>query len=141
MWQSTFETRLARWHGLRQSCAHLTLEESLLTVNDWWMSTPWKPYYLHWDDLSKWPTPWQLLDDNIYCDLARSLGIVYTLLMIDQTNALQIELAETDVGNLVLIEQGKYILNWEPGRLLNISSAKITITKKLDSSRVMHLLG
>jgi hypothetical protein len=93
------------------------------------------------DDYEKWPDPWSLLADNIYCDLARALGIVYTMLMLDRADIDTIQIAETDQGNLVLVNQGKYILNWGRDRLLNIEPTNFTITKSLDSSELVHLLG
>jgi hypothetical protein len=93
------------------------------------------------DDYKKWPDPWQLLSDNVYCDLARALGIVYTVLMLDREDVDTIQIAETDQGNLVLVDQGKYILNWGGDRLLNIEPTNFTVTKSLDSSELVHLLG
>ena len=93
------------------------------------------------DDYEKWPNPWNLLADNIYCDLARALGIVYTMLMLDRKDVGTIQIAETDQGNLVLVDHGKYILNWGGDRLLNIEPTNFTITKSLDSSELVHLLG
>jgi hypothetical protein len=52
-----------------------------------------------------------------------------------------VEIADTDRGNLVLVQGGKYILNWEPGEVLNISSTNIAVNKSLDSSKLVHLLG
>lgn len=141
MWAGTFDERLIRWHDLRQSAAAAPIESCLLIINQWWFQSPWRPYYLHWDDQAQWPNPWQLLDDNVYCDLARCLGIVYTLLMVESTKSLLIEIAETNAGNLVLVDQGKYILNWDADQILNISSVKINKARTLDSSKLAHLLG
>lgn len=142
MWQFTFQDRLREWSILRDQCIDQDLETCLHSINDWWFASPWRPYYLHWDDLRTWPGPWDLLADNIFCDLARSLGIVYTILMLERPDIADVGIANTDDGNnLVLVNGGKYILNWEPGDLLNIDSANITITKSLDSSKLEHLLG
>lgn len=140
MWHTKFEDRLRDWHGLRLKIADIPLDSALLTVNDWWYASPWKPYYLHWDDHKTWPDPWQLLADNTFCDLARSLGIVYTISM-GLNLQMPIQIAETDLGNLVLIDQGKYILNWRPGSLLNIASTNLTILRTLDSVALHHLMG
>lgn len=93
------------------------------------------------DDYKQWPNPWQLLNDNVYCNLARALGIVYTILMLERTDIDAIQITEGDQGNLVLIDHGKYILNWGRDRLLNIELTNFTITRSLDSSEVAHLLG
>jgi hypothetical protein len=141
MWPVKFEDRLVQWSILREEAKNLSLESSLNKINHWWQQTPWSPYHLHWDDQETWPNPWELLSDNMFCDLARSLGIVYTTMMIDHPDIDKIELASCDETNLVLINQGKYILNWSPEELLNISTANIKIKKTLDSEKVRYLIG
>lgn len=141
MWSKDYQIRLDQWVRLRHDSADLDLETCLLRVNDWWQQTPWRPYYLHWDDHPTWPGPWDLLADDTYCGLARALGIVYTLLLIDHKKVDEISLIETDDGNLVQINGGKYILNWGPGEMLNIHSTNLVIKKTIDSSKIRHLLG
>lgn len=120
MWPSTFEARLESWHLLRQKSQNLNLELTLANINAWWFEVPWRPYYLHWDDQTIWPDPWQLLSDNIYCEIARGLGIVYTIRLLDRADFNSVELVLTDMGhNLVLIDESKYILNWEPNSIVN----------------------
>jgi hypothetical protein len=120
MWQQTFDARLASWNQLRDHCQTLPLESALTTINQWWVNSPWQPYYLHWDDQPNWPDPWQLLSDNVYCDLARALGIVYTISIIDRKDTDPTELVLTEEGyNLVLVAKEKYILNWKPDTVVN----------------------
>jgi hypothetical protein len=121
MWQKTFPERLAAWTALRQSCTTVDQAQALDLINFWWQQTPWIPYHLHWDDRPSWPDPWQLLDDNIYCGLARALGIMYTIAMLDREDLQDVVLAEIDSDNLVLIDNGKYILNWDGGKPVNIN--------------------
>ena len=120
MWQQTFDARLASWNQLRDHCQTLPLESALTTINQWWVNSPWQPYYLHWNDQPNWPDPWQLLSDNVYCDLARALGIVYTISIIDRKDTDPTELVLTEEGyNLVLVAKEKYILNWKPDTVVN----------------------
>ena len=121
MWSHTFPERLTAWADLRSQAASLPLETALEAINTWWFQTPWRPYHLHWDDRDTWPDPWQLLDDNIYCGLARGLGIMYTIAMIDREDIQHAELVEADGDNLVLINQSKYILNWDASSIVNTS--------------------
>jgi len=134
MWPRTFEDRLASWSTLRQHCETLDTPEVLAAVNSWWFNTPWIPYHLHWDDRATWPDPWQLLDDNIYCGLARGLGIMYTITLLDRPDLQDAEMVEVDSDNLVLISQRKYILNWDRDQIVNINldpkSARRSITQQ-----------
>ena len=120
MWPQNFDQRLRAWYTLRESAHALPLESALETINTWWFRCPWQPYYLHWDENSTWPDPWQLLSDNVYCDIARGLGILYTISFIDREDMGDAELILTKKGhNLVSVAQRKYILNWEPTTVVN----------------------
>ena len=139
MWAKTFAGRLESWYSMRQQCRDLSAESALELVNSWWFTTPWQPYYLDWLDLETWPDPWQLLSDNVYCDLARAVGIMYTITMLERDDITAVELADTDQGNLVLVNQGKYILNWHTSDELNIPSKQFTINQRLDRRAIHHL--
>jgi hypothetical protein len=120
MWPQNFSARLENWNLLRDQCQNLPIESALEQINSWWFGAPWRPYYLHWDDQPNWPDPWQLLNDNVYCDLARGLGIVYTISMLDRKDMTPTTLVLTEAGdNLVLVAKEKYILNWNPDSIVN----------------------
>lgn len=140
MWPSQFEDRLQAWTRLRSSIIEHSLEQTLLEVNEFWKKAPWCPYYLHPDDLERWPTPWELLSDNIYCGLAKALGIAYTLLLIRDyhPDIADIEIVVTDQDNLVLINKGLYILNCEIDVVLNTDTVDLTKIKKRISESVLQ---
>jgi hypothetical protein len=121
MWHRSFSDRLSSWNKLRAQTQQQPLEQALLSINQWWFETPWVPYHLHWDDQTVWPDPWQLLDDNIYCGLARGLGILYTIAIINHSDIESAVLTEVDSDNLVLINKSKYILNWDSEEIVNIN--------------------
>jgi hypothetical protein len=125
MWPQTFDARLASWTFLREQCQNLPVDTALEHINDWWFGAPWKSYYLHWDDQTAWPDPWQLLSDNIYCEVARGLGILYTITLLDRADMAPVHLVLTDSGrNLVLVAKEKYILNWDAGTIVNTIQAE-----------------
>ena len=125
MWPQTFDARLSSWTFLREQCQHLPTEPALARINDWWFRAPWRPYYLHWDDQKAWPDPWQLLSDNVYCEVARGLGILYTITLLDRADMAPTHLVLTDASrNLVLVAKEKYILNWEAGNIVNTNQAE-----------------
>jgi hypothetical protein len=120
MWPSTFADRLQSWNSLRERCQNLSPHSCLLEINSWWFDCPWRPYYLHWDEQSNWPDPWQLLSDDVYCEVARGLGILYTVTLLDRADLAPVDLILTQDGaNLVLVGIEKYILNWEPDTVVN----------------------
>jgi hypothetical protein len=120
MWPKTFDARLISWYRLREQVQNLSSESALLTINNWWFNAPWRPYYLHWDDQPKWPDPWQLLSDDMYCEVARGLGILYTISLLDREDLAPTTLILTQDGiNLVQVTKEKYILNWELNNIVN----------------------
>ena len=136
MWPVTFDNRLQAWVDLRSHCQSLDLESALTAVNTWWFNAPWQPYYLHWDDQTDWPDPWQLLSDNVYCDLARGLGIVYTISLLNRADMADVELILSDEGtNLVLVAKEKYILNWDRDLIVN-NKPKVNITRRFQKTQV-----
>jgi len=130
MWSADFADRLESWSDLRTRVQSLDLEQALTVINHWWFGTPWRPYYLHWDDQPAWPDPWQLLSDNVYCDLARGLGILYTISLLDRADMADAELVLTEAGdNLVQVAKEKYILNWKNDSILNNKPKAKTIRR------------
>ena len=141
MWPASFEDRLQQWSHLRSTSANLSLEESLDKINVWWSRTPWTSFYLHPDDLENWPDPWQLLSDNIYCDLARALGIVYTVYLLDRNDIDDIELVQTDeYYNLVYLCKRKYILDYSTDTVLNTYQSELRITKTIDLNKINSII-
>lgn len=121
MWPQTFADRLQSWNQLRSRCATADCNLAIELIDAWWRRSPWCPYHLHWDDRSDWPDPWQLLDDNVFCDLARGLGMLYTITLVDRADLQDSVLTDYRGDNLVLINSGKYILNWSGTGSVNIN--------------------
>jgi hypothetical protein len=136
IWPTTIGQRFGVWLDLRQTVSTLPVDQALLVINSWWFLSPWKPYYLHWDDKKNWPTPWELLNDNWYCDLARGLGILYTISLIDRADLADARLVLTEKGdNLVLVAKEKYILNWNKDTIVN-TNLDVTIKQQYTQQAV-----
>jgi hypothetical protein len=138
MWPTTFDARLAAWNLLREQAANCPPEQALELVNSWWFRTPWTPYHLHWDDQAYWPDPWQMLSENIYCSLARGLGIMYTIALLDRDDISDALLCECESDNLVLVSDRKYILNWDKGTIVNINPGTLHPRRRVDLRSIQH---
>jgi hypothetical protein len=136
MWPRNFSERLESWAQLRQQCCQLGPEPALIKINQWWFQTPWTAYHLHWDDQSDWPDPWQLLSDDQYCPVARGLGIMYTISMLDREDLQDACMIEYHSDNLVLVSEKKYILNWDPDQVLNISLGKSKPRRQVSQEQI-----
>jgi hypothetical protein len=136
IWPATFSARLDSWNLLREQCKNLSPKSALTEINQWWFRAPWRPYYLHWDDQAIWPDPWQLLSDDIYCELARGLGILYTVTLLDRAELAPADLILTqDDVNLVRVGKEKYILNWEADTVVN-TNLEFTIQRQYQQQQI-----
>jgi hypothetical protein len=140
MWKTSYEERLADWFELRQVCEHLDLAQQLQRINDWWFRAPMVNRVITWDNSANWPGPWNLLVNSGYCELARSLGIVYTLMMLENRLYTDLNIITTGQDNLVQVDSGKYILNWAPGEVLNTNSTLITVQNSINSTALTSFL-
>lgn len=73
----TFFERLKLWREFRE-----TLETSSTPFEDvlnFWSDAPLGRPYTDPYDSSTWPDPWELIEENIYCDFLQILGVCYTL--------------------------------------------------------------
>jgi hypothetical protein len=136
-WPATFAARLDSWNQLRNHCQTLPAQSALETIVEWWTQAPWRPYYLHWDDHPTWPDPWQLLNENIYCELATGLGILYTITLLDRKDLAPASLILTaDDVNLVLVGKEKYIVNWTSDTVVNTSQA-VKIKRQYQADQIL----
>lgn len=134
MWPKTFQNRLVSWTNLRHEASTSDLITAITLINDWWFHAPWTSYHLHWDDRAQWPDPWELLSDNVYCEVAKALGIMYTITMVDRADLQDAVLTETDGTTVVLTD--KYILNWDPVPVVNTTRGKINSKCRILQSQV-----
>lgn len=115
--------RLVRWREFRKSLDSLPLDQALESVIEFWQNCPYSPYYLDPDRPDKWPDPWTLVEENYYCDLAKALGMLYTIKFTKHDPEVEIRVyydPESKYNyNLVWIEQGKYVLNLIEDQIVN----------------------
>lgn len=140
MWPKTFAERLESWAALKNHAAHSDLDTAITAINSWWFKTPWRAYHLHWDDRETWPDPWQLLSDDIYCPLARGLGILYTITLVDRPDLQDVILTEAGGDNLVLVNKSKYILNWDANTIVNINPGDLNLRHSITQAQIKQQL-
>ena len=116
--------RLASWKSFRQEISQLPLELALERTVQLWNDCPFSPYYLNEESSSNWPDPWELLRENYYCDLAKVLGIVYTLHLSQHNNLapeihIYFDTVKRHTYHIAYLAQGKYVLNLIEGAIVN----------------------
>lgn len=125
IWTMLPHERLRWWSNFRKELNQLTLEQAVIKTNHVWSFAPFVTHYLHYDFVEDFPNPWELLYDNHYCDLARALGIMYTLYLTDHkppmTLSIFLDNSTQIIYNLVTIESGKYVCNMLHDQVVNKS--------------------
>ena len=123
MWTHLPSERLRFWHDFRKKISNQDLEQALKETTHLWSYAPYVAHYLTTDHIENWPGPWELIYENYYCDLAKALGIVYTLYLSDHKPEIEIRIytnpSTKDEYNLVFINKGKYVLNLVHDEVVN----------------------
>jgi len=123
-WNLRVNDRLAEWKDFRHKLSDLPLAEAVVELNQMWSTAPFVTYYLDPSAPDTWPDPWTLLSENYYCDVAKSLGILYTIYFTSH-KLVGVEFRtyynyQTKTrSNVVWIDGGKYILNYWPYEIVN----------------------
>lgn len=138
VFQLNYDTRLQSWYDLRKTIKDSGIETKCVEIDKWWQKTPLVTHHLHILDSENWPDPWELLVENTYCEVARALGICYTLLLTGVENIRLIE-ATDKTGNdvvLVLAEGAKYVLNYWPDMVLSSNLSEFSIKREIDITTI-----
>ena len=123
-WNLRVNDRLTQWKEFRHRLSDLPIDRAVVQLNELWSTAPYVTYYLGPDAPDTWPDPWTLLAENYYCDVAKALGIIYTIYFTGH-RCEDIELHvyynyEKKVrSNVAYLAQGKYILNYWPHEIVN----------------------
>ena len=143
IFQSTYEARLQDWFQLRTSVTSLPIEQQCVTIDEWWQQCPLVTHHLHPQDIDNWPDPWELLSENTYCEVARALGMCYTLHLIG-INDIELVLARNDTAEdvvLVLVDNAKYIMNYWPNTVISNTLKDFKVVQKLDLQTIITKIG
>lgn len=123
MWTLTPSERLRFWYNFRQQLNQVRLDQAIKETTHLWSYAPFVKRYLCINDVKTWPTPWELIYENTYCDIAKSLGMLYTLYLCNHKPKIELrhylDKDSQENYNLVWIENGKYVLNYEHDDIVN----------------------
>ena len=138
VFQLNYESRLKSWYDLRKSLEDSDIKTSCLAIDIWWQRAPLVNHYLHPNDIDNWPGPWELLVENNYCQIARGLGMVYTLQLVgikDIDFCLAID-DNSEECALVMVDSAKYICNYYPNTVISNSLNDFTMASHIDMTKI-----
>lgn len=125
MFDPRLQDRLKAWRTFRNKINSAAFNSAVLETIKFWARAPFVPYYLDAAKPETWPDPWDLVEENYYCDLAKALGILYTLYFTEHgpkhTWHLRVyQDKETKyVYNTIDIDNGEYVINLVDNELVN----------------------
>ena len=143
VFQLSYEIRLSKWQRLRESLTCADTYTRCVEIDKWWQAAPVAAHYLHIKDVKSWPGPWELLSDNEYCDVAKALGMCYTLYLMGVKDVEMVE-ARDHQGNdviLVLVNNAKYVLNYWPDTVVNNKLNDFDIISSIDIQPLLEKLN
>ena len=138
VFQLNYEARLKSWYDLRKSLEDNDIKTSCLAIDKWWQYAPLVNHYLHPNDIDNWPGPWELLVENNYCQVARGLGMVYTLQLVGIKD-IDFCIAKDDNNEecaLVMVDNAKYICNYYPNTVISNSLNDFTVSSHIDMTKI-----
>ena len=77
----SFEDRLFFWSEFRDRVKNEN--DPIRATISLYSQAPWVSIHTDPYDRSTWPNPWELIQENQYCDFCKLLGICYTLQLSD----------------------------------------------------------
>jgi len=143
VFQLNYNTRLQNWYDLRQTLQNADNATKCLEIDKWWQPAPLVNHYLHPHEVEVWPGPWELLNDNEYCHLARGLGMIYTLLLLGIKD-IDFCLGKDDNSEdvvLVLVDNAKYIMNYWPDTVISNKLKDFKIVSNIDLKTIITKIG
>lgn len=123
--------RILAWREWRLTLDDMSFENALTETATAWSRVPLVNHYLSVDEPDEWPNPWELINENHYCDLAVCLGMFYTIALSKHktptlTMNLYRDIEASTWMHLCQMEEGKYVLNWKHGGIVNNSTLQNT---------------
>ena len=108
------QERLLAWQQFRQHLDTLSFEQCVYETNNFWNTAPISNQYYCQTLSEQWPMSWQLIIDNLYDDIGKGLGMLYTIYYTKHICELEFVCGTHNSNdyNIVLIDNGKYTLNW-----------------------------
>jgi hypothetical protein len=110
---------LSQWKLIRTELKDKTELEQLQTVLDFWNKAPLATMAYDPEALDEYPTPWDMMNENDWCQNSIAVGMDFTLRlggwMQDRLEIHMIRDYDLSIQKLVVVVDGKYLLNYEYG--------------------------
>lgn len=121
MFNKSYEERLSIWSSFRDSLEEA--EDPFRQVIDFYKQAP--HVSIHTDPYNRdmWPTPWELLEENQYCEFCRVLAYCYSLQLTDRfkRSVFEIHIITTGLETYYLLCVDDWILGYDEDNVIKRS--------------------
>lgn len=120
MFNKKYEQRLELWAKFRE-----TLEDSqdpLVDTIDFYRQSPTVSIHTDPWNPESWPTPWELINENQYCEFTRVLGWCYSLQLTDRFNGSKFEIhiiTDNCLSYKYLLFVDDFVLGYKEGEVVH----------------------
>lgn len=137
MFNKKYEERLALWSEFRENLE--TSEDPYQDVVNFYRHVPLVSIHTDPWDKSRWPSPWELIHDNQYCEFCRVLGYCFSLQLTERFKDDSFEIhiiTSRERGYLyLLVVNQKWVLGYDEDKPVTYDS----VSEKLESQLVYDM--
>ena len=125
MFEKNYEDRFLIWAKFREELDEA--EDPFRLVQEFYNKAPLSSMYTDPWDNSTWPDPWQLVEENKYCEFGIVLGMCYSLQLTERFNHSTFEIhiyvdqEKSDMQYLLIVDN-TYVLGYDRGAVLHKDS-------------------
>jgi len=134
MFYKQYEDRLQEWRDFRVTLE--TAEDPLQAAIDQYAQAPTVRIQTDPWDQDTWPSPWELILENQYCEFCKLLGICYSLQLTDKFSAstfeIHIEVDREEGRNYYLLYVDHQVIGYDERSYIH----RTDLPKTLDSQLV-----
>lgn len=107
------------WRELRHQLTNLPEIEKFDTLLKWWSKAPICAYSIDAYDCSEWPTPWELLNENMFCTSAIAYMMAQTLILsgFDASRVKLMAIKSSEEERLVMLVDDSIVMNYSYGEV------------------------
>jgi len=124
MLSKTYEDRLIAWRTFRSQLDQE--KDPIQSAIDFWTAVPEVTRNIDPYDSKTWPDPWEMIEENSFCEYTKILAIGYTLMLTEKCKdwhyEIQIGLDRHQSKLYYMLLAGEHIIGFEEEKSIHISN-------------------
>lgn len=140
-WFESPSKRLALWRDFRKNLDTNDIMGLCTTVIDWWQTAPLVSIAIDPDNISGWPTPWELLHRGDFCENSLALGMSYTIYYANsniKNELVYVTDKKKSIEKLCALIDNKHLLNYERDMISNFTDLEdVTFSYRVNINEIV----